>query len=86
MRVTGTHNYLPPYGNLNREKHIVFFSFAGQTFSATDYMSETPSWAVFGSSERGFDPEQTRFHRNRNKNNKVTTASAAAQNDGGLLT
>lgn len=56
----------------------------GQTFSATDYMSETPSWAVFGSSERGFDPEQTRFHRNRNKNNKVTTASAA-QNDGGLL-
>ena len=46
-------------------------------------MSETPSWAVFGSSERGFDPEQTRFHRNRNKNNKVTTASI--QNDGGLI-
>merc|ERR1719376_1575235 len=33
------------------------------TFKATDYMEETPQWAVFGSQERGFDPDQTRFHR-----------------------
>ena len=38
---------------------------SGKAFSATDYMAETPSWAVTGSSERGFDPEETRFHRKK---------------------
>lgn len=32
-------------------------------FSAVDYMAPTPSWALFGSKERGFDPDETRFHR-----------------------
>ena len=39
-----------------------------ETFSAKDYMAKTPDWAVFGSKERGFDPNETRFHR---KNKKV---------------
>jgi len=30
-------------------------------------MSPTPSWAVFGSNERGFDPVETRFHRKNKK-------------------
>ena len=47
------------------------FLFTGETFASTDYMAETPDWAVFGSTERGFDPEMTRFHR-KNKN-KVTS-------------
>lgn len=39
-----------------------------QTFSALDYMAETPNWAVFGSEERGFDPEEKRFHRKSKQN------------------
>ncbi|KAG8263466.1 S-adenosyl-L-methionine-dependent tRNA 4-demethylwyosine synthase [Homalodisca vitripennis] len=34
-----------------------------ETFSAEDYMMQTPSWAVFGSAERGFDPVETRWQR-----------------------
>jgi hypothetical protein len=26
-------------------------------------MAETPDWAVVGSNERGFDPNDTRWHR-----------------------
>ena len=40
-----------------------------KTFTAEDYMAETPEWAVFGSKERGFDPGETRFHRKNRKNN-----------------
>ncbi|XP_041919060.1 S-adenosyl-L-methionine-dependent tRNA 4-demethylwyosine synthase TYW1 isoform X1 [Alosa sapidissima] len=36
---------------------------AASTFSAADYMAKTPSWALFGASERGFDPLDTRFQR-----------------------
>ncbi|RZF34501.1 hypothetical protein LSTR_LSTR011743 [Laodelphax striatellus] len=34
------------------------------TFTALDYMAKTPHWAVFGASEKGFDPIETRWHRN----------------------
>ncbi|XP_029027149.1 S-adenosyl-L-methionine-dependent tRNA 4-demethylwyosine synthase TYW1 [Betta splendens] len=37
-----------------------------QSFSALDYMAQTPSWALFGATEQGFDPTDTRFQR-RNK-------------------
>lgn len=33
------------------------------TFTAEDYMSKTPSWAVFGAVERGFDPVERRWRR-----------------------
>lgn len=38
-----------------------------KTFSAGDYMAKTPDWAVFGASERGFDPQETRFFRKKRK-------------------
>eukprot|EP01114_Cavostelium_apophysatum_P004965 TRINITY_DN1545_c0_g1_i9.p1 TRINITY_DN1545_c0_g1~~TRINITY_DN1545_c0_g1_i9.p1 ORF type:complete len:530 (-),score=196.52 TRINITY_DN1545_c0_g1_i9:39-1628(-) len=38
---------------------------SGEQFSAVDYMEPTPSWALVGSQERGFDPEETRFRRNK---------------------
>lgn len=38
-----------------------------RTFSASDYVAPTPSWAVFGADERGFDPHETRFFRKKNK-------------------
>lgn len=37
------------------------------TFTAADYMAETPSWACFGAEERGFDPKETRFRRKNKK-------------------
>jgi len=33
------------------------------TFTSLDYMEETPSWAVFGDTHRGFDPNETRWMR-----------------------
>lgn len=42
-----------------------------QTFTALDYMAKTPSWAVFGARERGFDPSDTRFQR-KNKTKDIT--------------
>lgn len=36
-------------------------------FDAMDYLSETPPWAVYGSEEAGFDPEETRVYHNRTK-------------------
>ncbi|KAI8507493.1 S-adenosyl-L-methionine-dependent tRNA 4-demethylwyosine synthase [Branchiostoma belcheri] len=38
-----------------------------KTFSAEDYMAKTPSWAVFGSREQGFDPQETRWYRKNRK-------------------
>jgi tRNA wybutosine-synthesizing protein 1 len=40
---------------------------SGKNFSATDYMAETPQWALHGSTERGFDPEEERFKRAKPK-------------------
>jgi len=36
-----------------------------KTFSDLDYMAETPEWAVFGNPHRGFDPDETRWHRKK---------------------
>jgi len=36
---------------------------AGKPFSSVDYMAETPKWALFGSEEQGFSPDQERFKR-----------------------
>eukprot|EP00939_MAST-03C_sp_MAST-3C-sp1_P002798 g2798.t1 len=37
-----------------------------ETFTATDYMAPTPTWAVYGAEEQGFDPNETRFRKMRN--------------------
>ena len=36
-----------------------------ETFTSVEYVVPTPSWALFGSKEQGFDPAETRFHRNK---------------------
>jgi len=33
------------------------------TFGVTDYTAPTPSWALFGASEAGFDPTDERYYR-----------------------
>ena len=50
----------------------------GETFSALDYVSKTPAWAVIGSSERGFDPQETRHYR---KSKKATQAPSATESE-----
>ncbi|XP_058536472.1 S-adenosyl-L-methionine-dependent tRNA 4-demethylwyosine synthase TYW1-like [Ochotona princeps] len=42
-----------------------------ETFSAQDYMAKTPQWALFGASERGFDPKDIR-HQRKNKSKGVS--------------
>uniref|UniRef100_A0A3Q3WCM8 S-adenosyl-L-methionine-dependent tRNA 4-demethylwyosine synthase TYW1 n=1 Tax=Mola mola TaxID=94237 RepID=A0A3Q3WCM8_MOLML len=42
-----------------------------QSFSALDYIAKTPSWALFGAHEQGFDPADTRFQR-RNKTKDIS--------------
>lgn len=37
------------------------------TFASTDYMAKTPAWAVYGATEQGFDPMETRFYRKKQK-------------------
>ncbi|XP_057468975.1 S-adenosyl-L-methionine-dependent tRNA 4-demethylwyosine synthase [Actinidia eriantha] len=37
----------------------------GRTFDSKDYMAATPSWAVYGAEEGGFDPEQSRYRKER---------------------
>lgn len=38
----------------------------GNEFNSEDYLLQTPSWAVFGSPESGFDPKETKFKKQRN--------------------
>jgi hypothetical protein len=38
---------------------------SGEPFKSQDYMAVTPSWAVYGAEEGGFDPDQSRFKKER---------------------
>ncbi|WCJ35173.1 S-adenosyl-L-methionine-dependent tRNA 4-demethylwyosine synthase [Euphorbia peplus] len=38
---------------------------SGKPFNSNDYMAATPSWAVYGAAEGGFDPDQARFKKER---------------------
>nr|XP_016449047.1 PREDICTED: S-adenosyl-L-methionine-dependent tRNA 4-demethylwyosine synthase-like [Nicotiana tabacum] len=38
---------------------------SGKPFTSKDYMAPTPSWAVYGAEEGGFDPEQLRYKKER---------------------
>lgn len=38
---------------------------SGKPFKSRDYMAMTPSWAVYGADEGGFDPDQSRFKKER---------------------
>lgn len=41
------------------------------TFDVKEYLADTPSWAIFGAEEEGFDPTDTR-HRKKKKHPKYT--------------
>ncbi|UKJ87677.2 tRNA wybutosine-synthesizing protein 1-like protein [Theileria orientalis] len=44
---------------------------SGRDFTGLDYSCQTPEWALFGSPEEGFDPEDTRIYtKGRHKLNK----------------
>ncbi|KAE9600094.1 hypothetical protein Lal_00045934 [Lupinus albus] len=48
---------------------------SGSTFDSTDYMATTPSWAVYGAEESGFDPAQSRFKKERHhKSSRVQSS------------
>ncbi|XP_063313405.1 S-adenosyl-L-methionine-dependent tRNA 4-demethylwyosine synthase TYW1-like [Pelobates fuscus] len=56
--------------NYEKFQHLVqeFEKSGGsQKFTALDYVAKTPNWALFGSTERGFDPVDTRFQRKKTK-------------------
>lgn len=36
-----------------------------KTFVSTDYLAPTPEWALYKSSERGFDPKESRYRRTK---------------------
>lgn len=38
---------------------------SGKPFNSKDYMAATPSWAVYGADEGGFDPDQSRYRKER---------------------
>ena len=38
---------------------------SGAHFTSEDYLMETPHWAVYGAPEAGFDPEESRFKKQR---------------------
>lgn len=44
-----------------------FETIIGKTkvFGSVDYMAPTPDWAVYKSRERGFDPNESRWKRNK---------------------
>uniref|UniRef100_A0A161M1Z6 S-adenosyl-l-methionine-dependent trna 4-demethylwyosine synthase n=1 Tax=Triatoma infestans TaxID=30076 RepID=A0A161M1Z6_TRIIF len=51
--------------------HVLMQSYykteGNQNFTTLDYTSPTPSWAVFGARERGFDPIEKRWFRKSKK-------------------
>lgn len=38
---------------------------SGKPFDSMDYIAPTPSWAIYGAKELGFDPEEMRVYRNK---------------------
>jgi len=38
---------------------------SGKDFDAMEYAAPTPDWALYGSEEAGFDPNETRKYHNR---------------------
>ncbi|KAL3505297.1 hypothetical protein ACH5RR_035138 [Cinchona calisaya] len=42
---------------------------SGESFTSKDYMARTPTWAIYGAEEGGFDPEQTRYKKQRHHKN-----------------
>ncbi|XP_031263825.1 S-adenosyl-L-methionine-dependent tRNA 4-demethylwyosine synthase-like isoform X2 [Pistacia vera] len=43
---------------------------SGRHFNSKDYMAATPSWAVYGAEEGGFDPDMSRYRKERHHKSK----------------
>ncbi|CAK9176361.1 unnamed protein product [Ilex paraguariensis] len=43
---------------------------SGRPFNSKDYMAPSPSWAVYGADEGGFDPGQSRYKKERHHKSK----------------
>lgn len=53
---------------------------SGEDFEDLDYVKETPAWAVWGSDEAGFNPDDTKFDRKAEKmKNKLEREKMAEQ-------
>jgi len=52
-----------------------FYS-TGEGFESSDYLADTPDWALWGAVEEGFDPGETRFKRVRTKKADVVRPPA----------
>jgi tRNA wybutosine-synthesizing protein 1 len=52
-----------------------------ETFSSADYLLPTPDWAVYGSVEAGFDPEEVRKYRHA-KDGSVSAAEYKSSESG----
>jgi tRNA wybutosine-synthesizing protein 1 len=44
---------------------IMRYYATGETFSTLDYVAPTPEWALYGSVQRGFDPRELRWRRQK---------------------
>lgn len=51
---------------------------SGEDFCDMDYVKETPAWAVWGSEEAGFNPDDTRYDRKAEKAKKREAREALA--------
>ena len=56
--------------NYNRSDELIaeYLSNEEHTFTRTDYLTKTSEWALYQSKERGFDPKQSRYRKNRTGN------------------
>jgi tRNA wybutosine-synthesizing protein 1 len=52
----------PKFDELIQEYYA---SNGAKTFTGTDYLAPTPDWALYKSSERGFDPKESRYRRTK---------------------
>ncbi|KAG0481416.1 hypothetical protein HPP92_012274 [Vanilla planifolia] len=55
---------------------------SGKPFGTIDYMAPTPSWAVYGAEEGGFDPRQSRFRKERRHGDAAMKDKLATSNLG----
>ena len=49
------------------QKLVKEFENNGTEFTSMDYIAKTPAWALYGSKEAGFDPQDLRHMRKKKK-------------------
>ncbi|GAB5366733.1 hypothetical protein AAMO2058_001168800 [Amorphochlora amoebiformis] len=59
----------------------------GKEFTAFDYMAATPSWAVYGAAEQGFDPKEERVRKKgkKAKQKRLEEAKIAAAQQSNII-